>query len=192
MAGDGALLLADRDILREIQALRLVIDPLDEAAIQPASIDLRLDGRFLVFRHTRQACIDVRQPARDIMEEVVVDEDEPFFLQPASFVLACTIERLVLPSDLVGRVDGRSSLGRLGLLVHATAGYVDPGFQGQLTLELSNQAPLPIALYRGMRICQVSFHRLSSPALRPYGSPGLGSKYQQQRGPTASLVHLDR
>jgi dCTP deaminase len=172
----------------ELAAGRLGIAPLDADAIQPASVDLRLDRSFRVFRSTARPFVDVREPVDDLTDLVEIAEGEPFVIQPASFCLGSTVETITLPDDLVARVDGKSSLGRLGLLVHATAGYVDPGWSGRLTLELSNQSQMPIALYYGMRIAQISFLRLTTPVDRPYGSPGLGSKYQGQTGPTASRI----
>jgi dCTP deaminase len=180
--------LSDRTIKEEIAAGRVGIDPLDAEAIQPASIDLRLDAEFRVFRVTGRPYIDVREPVDDLTDTVTIREGEPFIMQPASFCLGSTVETITLPDDIVARVDGKSSLGRLGLLVHATAGYVDPGWTGKLTLELSNQSQMPIALYLGMRIAQISFLRLTTPVDRPYGSPGLGSKYQGQTGPTPSRI----
>jgi dCTP deaminase len=183
--------LSDRTIKEELAAGRLVIDPLDENDIQPASVDLHLDRVFRIFRVTRRPYVDVRQPMEDLTELVSIEDDEPFIVQPGSFVLGSTLETVTLPDDIVARVDGRSSLGRLGLLVHATAGYVDPGWMGKLTLELSNQSQMPIALYYGMKISQISFLRLSTPAERPYGSEGLASKYQGQTGPTPSRIFQD-
>jgi dCTP deaminase len=180
--------LSDRTIKEEIAAGRLAIDPLDENDIQPASVDLRLGRECRVFRATSHAFVDVRRPVDDLTELVTIDDDEPFVLQPHHFCLGSTIETVTLPEDIVARVDGKSSLGRLGLLVHATAGYVDPGWTGRLTLELSNQSQMPIALYYGMRIAQISFLKLTTAVDRPYGSPGLGSKYQGQAGPTPSRV----
>ena len=180
--------LSDRTIKEELGAGRLGIDPLDPDAIQPASVDLRLDRSFRVFRSTARPFVDVREPVDDLTELIEIAEDKPFIIQPASFCLGSTIEKITLPDDIVARVDGKSSLGRLGLLVHATAGYVDPGWTGCLTLELSNQSQMPIALYYGMRIAQVSFLRLTTPVDRPYGSEELGSKYQGQTGPTASRI----
>src|SRR3990172_1466763 len=176
--------LSDRTIKEELAAGRLVIDPLDKDCIQPASVDLRLDRTFRVFppyghpsgRVTRRPFVDVRQPVDDLTDLVTIEDDQPFIIQPGSFCLASTVETVTLPDDIVARVDGKSSLGRLGLLVHATAGYVDPGWTGRLTLELSNQSPMPIALYYGMRIAQISFLRMSTPVDRPYGSPGAGSQ----------------
>ena len=183
--------LSDRSIREELAKGRIVIDPLADDAIQPASVDLHLDRVFRIFRVTRRPYVDVREPTDDLTERVVVADDEPFVVQPGTFVLAGTIETIVLPDDIVARVDGKSSLGRLGLLVHATAGYVDPGWSGKLTLELSNQSQMPIALYYCMKIAQLSFYRLSTPVERPYGSPGLGSKYQGQREPTPSRAYQD-
>jgi dCTP deaminase len=183
--------LSDRTIKEELASGRLLIDPLDEAAIQPASVDLRLDSSFRVFRASSRPFVDVRQPVDDLTELVTIAGEEPFVVQPGAFCLGSTLETITLPDDIVARVDGKSSLGRLGLLVHATAGYVDPGWTGRLTLELSNQSQMPIALFAGMRIAQISFLRMSTPVERPYGSPELGSKYQGQTGPTASRVFED-
>jgi dCTP deaminase len=180
--------LSDRTIKAEIEAGRIVIDPLDPAAIQPASVDVRLDSAFRVFRHTAQPYIDVREPVDALTDLVEISGGEPFIIQPGAFCLGGTLETITLPDDVVARVDGKSSLGRLGLLVHATAGYVDPGWTGRLTLELSNQSQMPIALYHEMRIAQISFLRLTTPVDRPYGSPELGSKYQGQTGPTPSRI----
>ncbi len=183
--------LSDRTIKEELDAGRLVIDPLDEANIQSASVDLQLDRVFRIFRVTRRPFVDVRQPMEDLTELVTIEDDEPFIIQPGTFVLGSTLETITLPDDIVARVDGRSSLGRLGLLVHATAGYVDPGWMGKLTLELSNQSQMPIALYYGMKISQISFLRMSTPVDRPYGSESLASKYQGQTGPTPSRIFQD-
>jgi dCTP deaminase len=180
--------LSDRTIRDEIKKGRIVIDPFDDGAVQPASVDLRLNASFRVFRGTSKPFIDVREPVDDLTELIEIAPDEPFVIQPGTFFLGSTLETITLPDDIVGRVDGKSSLGRLGLLVHATAGYVDPGWTGRLTLELSNQSPMPIALYRDMRIAQISFQRLSTAVDRPYGSPELGSKYQGQTGPTPSRI----
>jgi dCTP deaminase len=188
---EQALVLSDRSIRKELAAGRLAIEPLAPDAIQPSSVDLRLDRLFRVFKKSDRPHIDVREPSDDCTELIEVEGDKPFLIHPGEFVLANTLETITVPNDLVARLDGRSSLGRLGLLVHATAGYVDPGFSGKLTLELANAAPLPIAVYSGMKICQISFLRLSTPVDRPYGSPGLGSKYQGQQEPTPSRVHED-
>src|SRR6476659_157926 len=183
--------LSDRDIRAAMQAGRVRIDPYDASCLQPSSVDLHLDAEFRVFRNNRYPYIDVRAEQPDLTELVTIAEDEPFILHPTEFVLGQTLEWVEIPDDLVSRIEGKSSLGRLGLLIHSTAGYVDPGFKGNLTLELSNVANLPIALYFGMRIGQISFFKMSSPVERPYGSPSLGSKYQGQSEPTASLYHRD-
>lgn len=183
--------LSDRDIRAELASGRVVIDPYDERDLQPSSVDLHLDRGFRVFRNNRYPYIDPRTAQPDLTELLHIADDEPFILHPGEFVLGQTLEWVELPDDLVSRLEGKSSLGRLGLLIHSTAGYVDPGFRGKLTLELSNVANLPIALYYGMRIGQISFFRMSSPVERPYGSPELGSKYQGQSEPTASAVHAD-
>ena len=183
--------LSDRDIRAALEAGRIRIEPYDPACLQPSSVDLHLDRHFRVFRNNRYAFIDVRQPQPDLTELLSVGDDEPFILHPGEFVLGQTLEWVELPDDLVARLEGKSSLGRLGLLIHSTAGYVDPGWKGTLTLELSNVANLPITLYCGMKIGQVSFERMSSPVERPYGSPALGSKYQGQSSPTPSAFYRD-
>ena len=185
------MVLSDRSIREEIDAGRIIIDPLGENAIQPASVDVQLDRGFLVFRNSRLPFIDVRKGAEELTERVEITDDVPFILHPGEFVLGSTLENIGLPNDLVARVEGKSSLGRLGLLIHSTAGYVDPGFKGHLTLELSNVANLPITLYFGMKIGQLSYVRLTSEAEFPYGSPELGSKYQGQTDATASRIHQD-
>jgi dCTP deaminase len=178
--------LADRDIRSALQEGRIRIDPFDPACLQPSSVDLHLDRDFRVFRNNRYAFIDPREPQPDLTELVTIGEDEPFILHPGEFVLGQTLEWVELPDDIVARLEGKSSLGRLGLLIHSTAGYVDPGWKGNLTLELSNVANLPIALYFGMRIGQISYFAMTSPVERPYGSKGLGSRYQGQSTPTES------
>jgi len=185
------VVLSDRDIRAEITAGRLVIDPFIPEAVQPSSVDLHLDRRFRVFRNSRYPFIDVRADQPELTELVEIGGDDPFILHPGEFVLGSTFERVALPNDLVARLEGKSSLGRLGLLIHSTAGYVDPGWEGNLTLELSNVANLPITLYDGMKIGQISFQRLSSPAEVAYGEASIGSKYRGQRDPTASLYHRD-
>jgi len=185
------VVLSDRDIRSEIAAGRIVIDPFIPEAVQPSSVDLHLDRRFRVFRNSRYPFIDVRADQPDMTELVEIAGDDPFILHPGEFVLGSTLERVQLPDDLVARLDGKSSLGRLGLLIHSTAGFVDPGWEGNLTLELSNVANLPITLYDGMKIGQISFQRLSSPAEVEYGDASIGSKYRGQRDPTASLYHRD-
>jgi dCTP deaminase len=185
------VVLSDRDIRAEIEAGRIQIEPYLPEAVQPSSVDLHLDRRFRVFRNNRYPYIDVREEQPELTEMVEIAGDEPFILHPGEFVLGSTYERVALADDLVARLEGRSSLGRLGLLIHSTAGYVDPGWDGNLTLELSNVANLPITLYDGMKIGQISFQRLTSPAEMPYGDPRLGSRYRGQRDPTASLYHRD-
>ena len=180
------MILSDRTIREEITAGRIVIEPFDDACIQPSSVDLHVDREFRVFQNNRYPYIDVMKEQPDLTELVEVDAGESFILHPGEFVLGSTLERVALPDDLVARLEGKSSLGRLGLLNHSTAGYVDPGWDGYLTLELSNVANLPITIYPGMKIGQISFFRLSTPADVPYGSKGTRSKYQGQRGPTAS------
>jgi dCTP deaminase len=183
--------LSDRDIRAALQSGRVRIDPYDPSCLQPSSVDLHLDRDFRVFRNSRYPFIDVRQPQPDLTELEAIADDEPFILHPGEFVLGQTLEWVELPDDLVSRLEGKSSLGRLGLLIHSTAGYVDPGWKGNLTLELSNVANLPIALYFGMKIGQISFFKMSSPVERPYGSKELGSKYQGQSRPTASEYYRD-
>ena len=185
------MILSDRSIKESIASGRIVITPYDESLVQPASIDIRLDGRFLVFRNYKHSCIDPKALQEDLTEMVTVAEGDPFIVHPGEFILGNTVERVKLGNDLVARLEGKSSLGRLGLIVHATAGYVDPGFDGNITLELSNVANLPIRLYPGMKVGQISFFAMTTPADRPYGSPGLGSKYKGQTAPTASKMHLN-
>lgn len=184
------MILSDRSIRAAIEQGRILIEPFDPTLVQPASVDVRLDSKFLVFRNTKRAYIDVKQPADDLMEMIEVGPDEPMFLHPHEFVLGNTVERVRVPDDLVARLEGRSSLGRLGVVIHSTAGYIDPSFDGHITLEISNLANLPIALYPGMRIGQISFTQMTTPADRPYG-PGRGSKYSGQMLPTASRLYLD-
>jgi dCTP deaminase len=180
------VLLSDRDILAEIDARRISVEPYDESMIQPSSIDFRLDRYFRVFENHRYPHIDPAADQSDLTRVVEADGDEPFILHPGEFVLGSTYEVVSLPDDIAARVEGKSSLGRLGLLTHATAGFVDPGFSGHVTLELANVATLPIKLYPGMKIGQLCFFRLTSPAEHPYGSAKYGSRYQGQRGPTPS------
>ena len=183
--------LSDRDIRAALEARRIRIDPYDPECLQPSSVDLHLDREFRVFRSNRYAYIDVREQQPDLTELIRIDDEVPFILHPGEFVLGQTLEWVELPDDLVARLEGKSSLGRLGLLIHSTAGYVDPGWKGTLTLELSNVANLPITLYCGMKIGQISFFRMTSPVERPYGSPALHSKYQGQETPTASEFYRD-
>jgi len=185
------MIFSDRTIREAVAAGRIVIDPYDEAMVQPSSVDLRCDSRFRVFQNHRYPLIDPKAPQEDLTEPVIATEDDPFILHPGEFVLGSTREIVGLADDIVARLEGKSSLGRIGLLIHSTAGFIDPGFKGQVTLELSNVANLPIAIYPGMKIGQVSFYQLSTAAEHPYGSPGAGSKYQGQAGPTPSRIHRD-
>jgi dCTP deaminase len=182
------VILSDRTLREQLAAGRIVIDPLDESLIQPSSIDVRISNLFRVFRNHTRGVIDVKLDMVDLTEliEIPSGSEEPFILHPGEFVLGSTLERIGVPDDLVGRVEGKSSLGRLGLLIHSTAGFIDAGFDGHITLELANVASLPITLYPGMKIGQVSFMQMTTPAERPYGSGATGSKYQGQRGPTPS------
>ncbi len=185
------MILSDRDIRAEIDAGRIVVDPYTPDAVQPSSVDLHLGNRFRVFRNNRTAVIDPRADQPELTELVEINGDEPFILHPGEFVLGQTLERVTLPDDLVARLEGKSSLGRLGLLIRSTAGFVDAGFSGTLTLELSNVANLPITLYHGMPIGQVSFMRMDGPVDNPYGSSVNDSKYQGQAEPTASRFYLN-
>jgi dCTP deaminase len=185
------VVLSDRTIREEIDSGRIVIDPFEASNVQPSSVDVRVDRQFRVFHNARYPYIDVRQPMDDLTELVEVSDDEPFILHPGEFVLGQTLERVTLPDDLVARLEGKSSLGRLGLLIHSTAGFVDSGFSGNLTLELSNVANLPITIYHGMPIGQISFMRMDGPVERPYGSGEAGSKYQGQAEPTPSRFYLN-
>jgi dCTP deaminase len=180
------VVLSDRTIARLLEEGRIVIDPYDDSLLQPSSVDVRVDRFFRVFHNARYPYIDVKEPQDDLTELVEIDDERPFILHPGEFVLGSTLERIGLPDDLVARLEGKSSLGRLGLLIHSTAGFIDPGWDGHVTLELSNVANLPITIYHAMKIGQVSFVQLSEPAEKPYGSGELGSKYQGQMGPTPS------
>ncbi|MEJ7718209.1 MAG: dCTP deaminase [Thermoleophilaceae bacterium] len=185
------MVLSDRTIRTEIEAGRIAIEPFDPGLVQPSSVDVRVDRRFRVFHNARYPYIDVRAPMDGLTELIEMEGDEPFILHPGEFVLGQTLERVTLPDDLVARLEGKSSLGRLGLLIHSTAGFVDAGFSGNLTLELSNVANLPITLYHAMPIGQISFMRMDGPVENPYGSRASGSKYQGQTEPTASRFHLN-
>ncbi|MGW4380559.1 dCTP deaminase [Kitasatospora sp. NPDC004531] len=180
------MLLSDNDIRSEIDKGRVVIDPFEPSMVQPSSIDVRLDRFFRVFENHRYPHIDPSEEQPDLTRLVEPDGDDAFILHPGEFVLASTYEVITLPNDVASRLEGKSSLGRLGLLTHSTAGFIDPGFSGHVTLELSNVATLPIKLYPGMKIGQLCLFRLSSPAEHPYGSERYGSRYQGQRGPTPS------
>jgi dCTP deaminase len=180
------VLLSDRDIRAEIAANRVGVEPFEEAMIQPSSVDVRLDKFFRVFENHKYSVIDPSTEQPELTREVIAEGEEPFILHPGEFVLASTYEVITLPDDIAGRLEGKSSLGRLGLLTHSTAGFIDPGFSGHITLELSNVANLPVKLFPGMKIGQLCLIKLSSPAEHPYGSEKYGSRYQGQRGPTAS------
>ena len=185
------MLLSDRDIRAQIEAGRIGLDPLSLDLIQPSSMDVRLDRFFRLFDNHKYPFIDPREQQDDLTRFVEVASDEPFILHPGEFVLGSTFEFVSLPDDIAARLEGKSSLGRLGLLTHSTAGFVDPGFQGHVTLELSNVATLPIKLWPGMKIGQLCFFQLSSASENPYGSAKYGSRYQGQRGPTASRSYLN-
>ncbi len=192
--GDGnlaAVILSDRSIREALASGRIIVDPLEDGAVQPSSVDMHVDHFFRVFRNDTTPFIDPKEPQEDLTELVEIPDGKSFILHPGEFVLASTLERVRLPDDLAARLDGKSSLGRLGLLTHATAGFVDAGWDGHLTLELSNVATLPIAIYPGMKIGQISFFQMTTPAEYPYGSDATGSKYQGQRGPTPSRYYLN-
>jgi dCTP deaminase len=185
------LIFSDRTIKEAIAGGKIVIDPYEPSYVQPSSVDLRVANGFRVFVNHKYSEIDPRSPQSDLTQLIEVDDEDPFMLHPGEFVLGSTLERVVLGDDVVARLEGKSSLGRLGLLIHSTAGFIDPGFEGHITLELSNVATLPIAIYPGMKIGQISFYQMTTAAEYPYGSPELGSKYQGQTGPTASRSHRD-
>lgn len=185
------MLLSDRDIAAEIKSGRVKVEPFDPKMIQPSSVDVRLDRFFRVFENHRYEVIDPSIEQSELTREVAVAPDDFFILHPGEFVLASTYEVITLPDDIAGRLEGKSSLGRLGLLTHSTAGFIDPGFSGHITLELSNVANLPVKLYPGMKIGQLCLIKLSSPAEHPYGSALYGSRYQGQRGPTPSKSWLN-
>ena len=183
------MVLSDRTIKAEIEAGRIVIDPYDVGLVQPSSVDVRIDRKFRVFHNHRRPYIDVREAMDDLTELVEGGDEDPFVLHPGEFVLGQTLERIRLPNDTVARLEGKSSLGRLGLLIHSTAGFVDPCWDGNLTLELSNVANLPITIYYGMPIGQISFMRMDQPVENPYGTGSVGSKYQGQSEPTPSRFY---
>jgi dCTP deaminase len=186
MSNVPASVLSDATILQFVQEGKIKVDPWDQQMVQPASIDLRLGDSFRVFHNHRATAIDLRDPPSNLTEEVVMPDGEAFVIHPGEFCLGRTLEWVQIPNDIVARIEGKSSLGRLGLIVHATAGFCDPGFEGTLTLELNNLTRVPIRLYPGLPIAQLSFMTLDRPAARPYGSPGLGSHYQGQRAATES------
>jgi len=185
------VLLSDRDIRSEIQSGRVAVEPFHEEMIQPSSVDVRLDKFFRVFENHKYSVIDPSIEQAELTREVIAEDDEAFILHPGEFVLASTYEIITLPDDIAGRLEGKSSLGRLGLLTHSTAGFIDPGFSGHITLELSNVANLPVKLYPGMKIGQLCLIKLSSPAEHPYGSAIYASRYQGQRGPTPSRSFMN-
>ena len=185
------MILSDRTLREEIASGRILIEPFVPDNVQPSSIDLTVDRYFRVFRNHTARVIDVKENQEDLTELVEIGADDVFILHPGEFVLGATAERIGVPDDLVARIEGKSSLGRLGLLIHSTAGFIDPGFDGHITLELANVANLPITIYPGMKIGQVSFLRMTSPAEHPYGSTAAGSKYQGQRGPTPSRYYAN-
>ena len=180
-----SVILSDRTLREQLALGRIVVEPFDESCVQPSSIDVKLSNHFRVFRNHTAGVIDVKS-AVDLTEPVEIADDGVFMLHPGEFVLGSTLERIAVPDDMVSRIDGKSSLGRLGLIIHSTAGFIDPGFDGHITLELTNIATLPITLYPAMKVGQVSFMMMTTPADRPYGSGATGSKYQGQRGPTPS------
>jgi len=180
------VILSDRTIREEVAAGRIIIEPFDDDAVQPSSVDVKLDRYFRVFRNHTLGHIDLKENLEELTELVQASDEDPFILHPGEFVLGSTLERIAIPADLVGRIEGKSSLGRLGLLIHTTAGFVDAGWDGTLTLEFSNVASLPITLYPGMKIGQISFIRMTTEADNPYGTGKLGSKYQGQKGPRPS------
>ena len=180
------MVLSDRTIREQLAAGRLVIDPFEDALVQPSSVDVRVGGQFRVFNNSFRPYIDVRRPSDDLTELVEIAGEQPFILHSGEFVLGTTLERVAIPDDLVARLEGKSSLGRLGLLIHSTAGYIDPGFTGTITLELSNVSRLPISIYADMPIGQISFLQMTTPVDRPYAG-----KYADQRGPTASAFHRE-
>lgn len=185
------MILSDRSIKEQMSAGRIAIDPLGPNAVQPASVDIRLDSEILVFRNSWRTHIDVMKPADDVVEKVTVEEGRPFLLHPGQFALGSTLESVTIPDDIVARIEGKSSLARYGLLIHSTAGFVDPGWTGKLTLEFSNVGILGITLHAGMKIGHISFTQLTTPAENPYGSSELKSKYQGQVGPVTSRYYWD-
>ncbi len=185
------MLLSDRDIRAQVHRGEILLDPWDPGMVQPSSVDVRLDRYFRVFENHRYPSIDPAEEQSELTRLIEVDEGEPFVLHPGEFVLGSTLERVTLGPAVAARLEGKSSLGRLGLLTHSTAGFIDPGFAGHVTLELSNMATLPVKLWPGMKIGQLCFFQLTSPAEHPYGSAAYGSRYQGQRGPTPSRSYLN-
>lgn len=185
------MVLSDKSIREQIEKGRLAISPFDPELVQPSSVDVRLDRVFCAFKRGIVGILDTKKAVEELMETIEVPSGGTFALPPREFVLGTTLESFSLPDNIVGRLEGRSSLGRLGIVIHSTAGYVDPGFSGQLTLEISNLSPVPVILYPGMRIAQISFLQMTTAAEKPYTASGLGSKYQDQRGPTPSRLYRD-
>lgn len=185
------MLMSDRDIRASIEAGQIGLEPLDMNLLQPSSFDVRIDRFFRLFDNHKYAFIDPAEPQEELTRFIEVAPDEPFILHPGEFVLGSTYEFVKLPDNIAARLEGKSSLGRLGLVTHSTAGFVDPGFNGHVTLELSNMATLPIKLWPGMKIGQLCFFQLSSPSETPYGSAKYLNRYQGQRGPTASRSYLN-
>ena len=185
------MVFSDKDIKEAINNGIIGIDPYFEKDVQPASVDLHLDKKLLIFNNSSAPFIDLKKELPDLNEPIIIQGDEPFIIHPGDFVLGSTLEKITIPNNMVARIEGKSSLGRLGLLIHSTAGFVDPGFSGNLTLELANVSRLPITLYYGMRIGQISFQKMVSEAEKPYGSPELKSRYQGQLDPTESRVFED-
>lgn len=183
------MILSDKTIREEIEKGNVGIEPFKPECIQPSSVDVHLSENFLIFNRVRHAAINVREKQQGLMKEISIGKDEPFVLHPGEFVLGSTIEKVRMPGNIAGRIEGKSSLGRLGLLIHSTAGYIDPGWEGNLTLELSNVSPLPIKLFAGMKIGQISFIRMTSEVENPYGSGNLKSKYQGQTKPVESRYY---
>lgn len=184
------MILSDVDLQKEIKNRRVIISPFNLSSIQPASYDVTLGDQFRIFKNTQKAYLDVKEDFSEFMELIKIPKGKPLIIHPREFLLGTTVEKVKLPDDIVAQLMGRSSIGRLGIIVHATAGFIDPGFEGHITLEMTNVANIPIALYPGMRIGQISFTRMSSPAKNPY-SPKRGSKYSGQKGPTVSRVWRD-
>ncbi len=185
------MILSDRDLLTEIKSGRLSLTPFNKTHVQPASIDLLLDFEFKVFKNFIKPYLDLKEPVTDYMETVKIKKNEPLIIHPREFVLGTSVEYVKIPNNLLARLEGKSSLGRLGLIVHATAGFIDPGFEGQITYEITNLSNIPLAIYGGIKVAQMSIHTLSSPVLTPYGNKSLNSKYLKQRGPTPSKMHLN-
>ena len=185
------MILSDRSIKEEIKNGRIIIDPYSPRDVQPASVDVHLSNKILVFNNSSAPYVDLRLEIPDLTSEIIIPDDKPFILHPGEFVLGSTLEKISIPNDIVSGIEGKSSLGRIGLMIHSTAGFIDPGWRGNLTLELANVSRLPITLYFGMRIGQISFARLTTEVDNPYGSSKISSRYQNQTSPLASKTHID-